>query len=366
MAVGRLAIVGTGLIGASVGLAAKRAGVESVVGFDEDGEALAVARERGAVGESAGSLEEAVGGADLAVVATPVATVSSQVVATLRAAGEGCTVTDVGSTKRGVCAEVEDRIRFIGGHPVCGSEARGPTHASGELFQGATWFLTPVAETDPARYRLLHGFVSSLGAVPVAVDAEAHDRLVALTSHVPHALANVLLNQAGAIRIDGHAPLANAGGSLRDMTRVGGANPRIWVDIFLDNADELRYALGEHRRRVEELERALASGDAGYLARWIGEAAQNRRRLLEEAYPDPGSLQRLRVHVPDRPGVLSGITQALGAEGINIEDFELQHMSPERGGTLTVLVGGEDEARRAADLLEAQGYSVIVAPALEE
>jgi prephenate dehydrogenase len=295
-----------------------------------------------------------------------VATLPTQVAATLAAAAEGCTVTDVGSTKRAVCAGVQDRIRFIGGHPVCGSEARGPAHASGELFEGATWFLTPVAETDPARYRLLHGFVSSLGAVPVAVDPDAHDRLVALTSHVPHALANVLLNHAGSVRIDGHEPLAAAGGSLRDMTRVGGANPRIWVDIFLDNADELRHALAEHRRRVDELERALAAGDGGYLARWIGEAAQNRRRLLEQAYPDPGSLQRLRVHVPDRPGVLSGITQALGAEGINIEDFELQHMSPDRGGTLTVLVAGEREARRAADLLEAQGYSVIVAPALEE
>ena len=150
------------------------------------------------------------------------------------------------------------------------------------------------------------------------------------------------------------------------MTRVAGANPRIWIDIFLDNADELRASLAEHRRRVEDLERALAAGDAGWLARWIGEAAVNRRTLLDEAYRDVGALQRVRVHVPDRPGVLSGITQALGAEQINIEDFELQHMSPERGGTLSVLVSGEEEAARAAALLEAQGYSVIVSPAFED
>jgi prephenate dehydrogenase len=150
------------------------------------------------------------------------------------------------------------------------------------------------------------------------------------------------------------------------MTRVAGANPRIWIDIFLDNAAELRTSLGEHRRRIEELERALESRDAGWLARWIGEAAGNRRRLLAEAYEDPGTLQRVRVHVPDRPGVLSGITQALGAEKINIEDFELDHLSPERGGTLNVLVAGEAEARRAAELLEAQGYGVIVSPAFED
>jgi prephenate dehydrogenase len=361
----RLALVGTGLIGASVGLAAKRVGVSRVVGWDADEDSLRVAAERGAVDATAGSLAEAVESADLALVATPVASLQDTVHAVL-AAGSEPTVSDVGSTKSGLCGSVAERARFIGGHPVCGSEARGPEHASAELFEGATWFLTPVAETEPERYKLLHGFVASLGAIPVAIDPAAHDRLMAVTSHLPHALANLILNHAGSVRVNGHEPLATAGGSLRDMTRVAGANPRIWIDIFLDNAEELRSSLAEHRRRVEDLERALAAGDAGWLARWIGEAAVNRRTLLEEAYRDVGALQRVRVHVPDRPGVLSGITQALGAEQINIEDFELQHLSPERGGTLSVLVSGEDEARRAAALLEAQGYSVIVSPAFED
>jgi prephenate dehydrogenase len=362
----RLAIVGTGLIGASVGLAARRAGVERVAGWDPDARALAVATERGALSAAAASLEEAVDGAELAVVAAPVAMLAAEVASTLAASPEGCTVTDVGSTKGGVCSGVADRARFIGGHPVCGSEARGPEHASAELFQGATWFLTPFAETEPDRYRLLHGFVGALGAVPVAVDPYAHDRLLALTSHLPHALANLLLNHAGATRVSGHEALSAAGGSLRDMTRVAGANPRIWVDIFLENADALRSALAEHRQRVAELERALDGGDAGYLARWIGEAAGNRRRLLEEAYVDAGALQRLQVHVPDRPGVFAGIFQALAAERINVEDFEMHHVTPERGGTLEILVSGEGRAQRAAELLEAQGYSVIVAAEFEE
>ena len=360
----RLAIVGTGLIGASVGLAARAAGVDEVRGWDVDPDALSVAAEREAV-EPAGSLEEAVSGAELAVVAAPVAQLPLEVANVLAASGNGTTVTDVGSTKGPVARAVSD-ARFIGGHPVCGSHTHGAAHANGELFRGATWFLTPVAATDPERYRLLHGFVASLGAVPVAVDPEAHDRLVALTSHLPHALANLLLNQAGASRIDGHEPLAAAGGSLRDMTRVAGANPRIWVDIFLDNADALGTALAEHRRRVEQVERALSDRDAGFLARWIGEASGNRRQMLAEAYEQAGALQRLRVHVPDRPGVLAGITQALGAERINIEDFELRHMSRERGGTLTVLVAGEGEAARAADVLETQGYHVVVSPVIDE
>ena len=267
----------------------------------------------------------------------------------LALAPEGCVVTDVGSTKSAVCAAADGDGRFIGGHPICGAETRGPERANAELFEGATWFLTPTAGTGPELLRTVHGFVTSLGARPVAIDAGAHDRLVAVTSHLPHALANVLLNQAGATRVDGHDPLQAAGGSLRDMTRIAGANPRIWVDIFLDNREAVVAALGEHRRRIEQLETALTAEDGGQLARWIAEAAGNRRRMLATAHGDPGALQRLRVHLPDRPGVLAGIFQALGAERINVEDFEMDHLSTDRGGTLTVVVAGEDEAERAAD-----------------
>jgi len=357
----RLAVVGTGLMGASVGLAAKRAGADWVGGYDADEAAATAAQERGAV-DDVGSLAAVLAEAELAVVAAPVAVLPLLVDDVLSRAPERCTVTDVGSTKDW---SLRFPGRFVGGHPVCGREARGPAHATADLFEGATWFLTPVAGTDPARYRLVHGFVSSLGAVPVAIDPEAHDRLVALTSHLPHALANLLVNQAGAGRIEGHDPLLAAGDSLRDMTRVAGANPRIWVDIFLDNGPELAEALGEHRRRVEQLERALTERDGGYLARWIAEASESRRRMLADQFADPGALQRVTVHVPDRPGVLAGITQALGAERINIEDFELHHFSPERGGVLTMLVSGEAEAQRAALLLEAQGYGVSVSPVLE-
>ncbi len=361
----RLAIVGTGLIGASVALGARRAGVSSVTGWDPDPEFLAVAAERGAVNPAA-SLDEAVSAADLVVIAAPVGELPQALREVLDRAPEGCTVTDVGSTKRPVCAAAGSDRRFVGGHPICGAETRGPERATAELFEGATWFLTPTASTAPERLRLVHGLVSSLGARPVAIGPDAHDRLVAVTSHLPHVLANVLLTQAGSTRIDGHDPLQAAGGSLRDMTRIGGANPRIWVDIFLDNREALQSALADQRRHLEQIEHALAAGDAGFLARWIGEASGHRRRMLETAFVDPGTLLRVRTHIPDRPGVLAGIFQALGAERINVEDFELDHVSTDRGGTLTMLVSGESEADRAAQLLEAQGYGVVVAPVIDE
>src|SRR5581483_8817894 len=230
----RVAIVGTGLMGTSVALAAARRGDE-VTGWDPDDSVLATAAARGAL-DAGASLEHAVGGAELVVVAAPIAQLPAVVADVLQAAGPATTVTDIGSTKASVVAAAAGAPRFVGGHPICGAETRGPENATADLFQGATWFLTPTAQTDAAAHRLVHGFVSELGATPVAIASDAHDRLVALTSHVPHVLANVVANQIGATRVEGHEPLANAGGSLRDMTRIAGANPRIWVDIFLDNA----------------------------------------------------------------------------------------------------------------------------------
>ena len=361
----RLAVIGTGLIGASAALGARRAGVGEVVGWDPDPDHLAIAVERGAV-EAAEGLPEAVAGAELVLVAAPVGDLPAVVRDVLDRAPADCTVTDVGSTKGPVCAAAGEDPRFVAGHPICGAETRGPGRASADLFEGATWFVIPTATTAPARLRVVHGLVSALGARPVAIGPEAHDRLVAVTSHLPHVLANVMLNQAGSTRIDGHDPLQAAGGSLRDMTRIGGANPRIWVDIFLDNREALAGALAEQRRQLEQVERALAAGDAGFLARWIGEASGHRRRMLATAFTDPGDLQRLRIHIPDRPGVLAGIFQALGAERINVEDFELDHVSSERGGTLTMLVAGPGEAERARELLEQQGYGVVAAPVIDE
>jgi prephenate dehydrogenase len=365
----RLAIVGLGLMGGSLGLAAReRANVQRVVGCDPDEGARAAALTRGCVDEAGDDLAAAVADADVVALCAPVSELPV-VLAELAGLAPQATVTDIGSTKTGVVAAVPAglRARFIGGHPICGMETRGAQNARAELFDGATWYLTPLADTEPARLRDLHRLVAALGATPVAIDAGVHDRLLAVTSHLPHALANLLVVQAGEARIDGHDPLTAIGGSFRDMTRVAGANPRIWVDIFLDNREALASVLREHQRALGEVLTALEAGDAGYLARWIGQASGHHRRALAAQFDQrPEELYRVQVHVPDRPGVFAGITQALGAARINIEDFELHHFTPERGGTIELLVAGSEEAQRAVELLDAQGYGALAAPVLAD
>jgi prephenate dehydrogenase len=185
--------------------------------------------------------------ADLVVVAVPVGALLEVVSDVLAATPESCTVTDVGSTKVSVCAAAGDSSRFVGGHPMCAGD-----------FEGATWFLTRDDE-------LVRAFVTALGAVPVVIDPYEHDRLVALTSHLPHALANLVAHQAAGADVA-------AGPSLRDLTRRAGVNPRVWSDIFIDNRQELLGVLRAHRAGVSQLEALLETGDRAAIECWISYA----------------------------------------------------------------------------------------------
>ncbi|HEX7582347.1 MAG TPA: prephenate dehydrogenase/arogenate dehydrogenase family protein [Gaiellaceae bacterium] len=348
-----LAVIGTGLLGTSVALAAKRAGIGSVQGWDVDSATLLESTGAGAIDRAAASLAGAVAGADLVVVAVPVGALLATTRDVLSAASPDATVTDVGSTKRGVSA-VEDE-RFVPGHPIAGGHSGGPTRASADIFDAATWLLTPLPTTDPARLDLVEQFVTALGARAVRLGAEDHDRLLALTSHLPHALANLLMRRVAA---GGEEALGFAGASLREMTRVAGANPTMWADIFVENGDLIADALSAHRAELGDVERALRDGDRAFFEDWIASSAEARGRMLGYAYrTDAQALNRVRIRVPDKPGVLARITQTLGAAGINIEDFELRHVSPDYGGVLVVLVTGADNAELARTLLRREGYS---------
>jgi len=352
--VSSLAVVGTGLVGSSVALAARRSGVARVTGWDADPATLREAAGAKAVASAAGSLGDAVAGAELVVVAVPVGSLAETALEVLAAAGAESTVTDVGSTKRALARAVDD-ARFVPGHPLAGGATGGPARAAADLFDGATWFLTPLPATDPARLALVERFVSSLGAHPVRLNADDHDRLLALTSHLPHAVANLLMRGVASA---GEEALGYAGAALREMTRVAGANAAVWADIFVENGDLIADAVAAQRDELHQVERALRARDRGFFESWIAEAADARSRMLEYAYrTEARALNRIRIRIPDKPGVLARITQSLGAAGINIEDFELRHVSPEYGGVLVILVAGADNAELARTLLRREGYS---------
>ncbi len=350
----RIAVLGVGLMGGSIGLAAREhvEGVE-VVGCGRNPDNLRAARERGAISSAAGSVAEALEGAELCFACAPVGALPDQVRSALAAAGPGCAVTDVGSTKQDLLAQVEDP-RFIGGHPVAGAETAGVAHARADLFQGAVWYLTPHARSEGLLYERLHRFVVDVGARPVAVAPETHDRLVAVFSHLPHVLANVLASQAAGRLLDHGEALRQVGPSFRDMTRVAGANTQMWSDIYRANRGAIVEEIRAFRRELERVEELLAVGDT---AAWNDRARADRRALLESAETG-GPVHELRLTVPNRPGIVAQVAVALGKAGVNIVDMALAPAVDMRSGAMTLWIAGEEPAERAARLIEDLGFPV--------
>lgn len=351
----RVAIVGVGLIGGSVGLAARSRLGAHVIGHDLDAAGLDAALRAGAIDE-AGSLADAVAGADVVLVCAPVGQIAPMALAVLDHAGPGTVVTDVGSAKRQVVDAVADE-RFIGGHPLAGAETSGIGGARADLFDGAPWYLTPRPGTSGVLFERLTRFVAGLGARPQAIDAATHDRLMASVSHLPHVIANVLVAQAArALGEDGTLPAT--GPSFRDATRVAGANTTMWTDIYLANRDALVDQLDETVRRLVAVREQLLAGDATAIAAWNDGAGSDRRALLAVGLAGgEGPVRELRVAVPNRPGVVADVALTLGRAGININDMTLSPAADGRTGEVALWVSAE-HAARATELVAGLGLTV--------
>jgi prephenate dehydrogenase len=350
----RVALLGVGLIGGSIGLAVRKNAEDArVTGYDSDPAVLEAARELGAVDAVAGSAAEAVEGAEACFACAPVGALPGLVAEALAAAPADCVVTDVGSTKRAVVAGTDDE-RFIGGHPVAGSEAAGVENASADLFDGAAWYLTPGPRSSGVLYERLHGLLVSLGARPAAIDAETHDHLLATVSHVPHVLANVLVARAAA---KGDVQLPWVGPSFRDVTRVAGSNPAIWTDIYMANAEAIANELDAMVADLGDVAARLRSGARDEIGAWHLAAREDRRRLLEAELAG-GPVHELRVAVPNRPGIVAKLALALGRGGVNIVDMALAPAPDNRTGAISFWVAGDESAARARELFEELGFPV--------
>lgn len=350
----RIAIVGVGLIGGSIGLAARERLGATVSGWSRSRSTLERAVELGALDRAGDSLADAVGDAEAVFVCAPVGVLPDVVRDVLAAAPEDCVVTDAGSTKRSV-AEAIDDPRFVGGHPLAGAETAGVEHARADLFQDATWYLTPTRGATGLLFERLHRIIRALGARPGTIDAATHDTMLAAVSHLPHVLANVLVAQAASAL--GGERMPATGPSFRDATRVAGANSAIWTDIYLANRDALIERMDDAIRRLEAVREALAAADPDEVTRWNDGAADDRRRLLE-AQLAAGPLHELRVSVPNEPGVVATLALELARAGVNITDMALYPAPDHSEGVVALWIAGDDPAQRAESLVAERGYPV--------
>ena len=352
----RIAVLGVGLIGGSIALAARERLNATVAGYDSSPEAVQLARERGAVDDASESVADAVADAQAVFVTVPVGALPATVGEALAAAAADCVVTDAGSTKRAVVAAHADP-RFVGGHPLAGAETSGVRHARADLFEGATWFLTPTPTTSGMLYERLHRLLRSLGARPTAIDPDTHDTILATVSHLPHVLANVLVSQAARALAAGDERLPATGPSFRDATRVAGAASAVWTDIYLSNRDALADEIDQTIGRLSEVRDVLRAGDAEAITAWNDAAASDRRRLLE-AQLAGGPLFELRASVPNRPGVIAQLALELGRAGVNITDMALYPAADMSEGVVALWIAGEEPARRTEELVGRLGFPV--------
>ena len=346
----RVAVLGTGLIGTSIALAAASAG-DQVRGFDPDPGTLATAAERSGLQPSS-TLDACVAGATLTFVCAPIRSIPRLVVEALGAA-EGSVVTDVGSVKAHVVVEVEARAgsrvsRFVGGHPMGGSERSGPEHASATILDGAAWVLTPTASTDEEAVARLERWIARVGARPIRMDPERHDRLIGVVSHLPQVAATSLMALAATDEGSDPEILRLAAGGFRDLTRLAASDPALWSEILLANREAVALAIDRYVEGLVSLRDLVTAGDGEAVSRVFADAKAARLTLAAKPQVRAG-VAVVQVPVPDRPGVLADVTTAMSAAGVNIEDLQIVH-SPEGGrGTLhlTVATASVDAATEA-------------------
>lgn len=350
MLVGPVEIVGTGLIGTSIALACRRAGLEVLLTD------AAPDHVRTASGLGAGRARSTGDVPQLVVVAVPPDALGAAIGAALDAAGEETVVTDVGSVKGAPLDAVAGHPavgRYVGGHPMAGTEHSGPLAASAALFDGRPWAITPGPDASPAATRLVEGLVRLCGAVPVQLSPEEHDRAVARTSHVPHLMAALVAGTlAGALP----AHLALSGTGIRDVTRVAGGDPRLYSQIIGGNAEAVAALLSEVRERLDMVLEAVAADDRAGLESLLAYGQAGTRAIPGKHGAAPQPMEPVRVAVPDHPGELARLFADAGASGVNIEDVRIDHDPGRPVGLveLDVLAGRAEELRTA---LESKGWA---------
>lgn len=320
--------MGLGLIGGSIARALTERGWH-VTGDDQDPYRCNQADALGFVGEI--GLDPT---AEITFVATPVLTLVDQVKRAL--AETAGVVTDVGSVKAALVAAIDDP-RFVGGHPMAGSELEGLDGADASMFQGAVWVLTPSASTADTTFSTVAAVVADLGADVVALSAERHDQTVAVISHVPHLTAATLMGLASD-RAEEHAALLRlAAGGFRDMTRIASGQPSIWLDICAENRDAILSALDGLIDGLQGMRRVVDTDDRVELHRRLSHARDARANLPVRG-SQPGEFAEIRIPIPDRPGAAAEVFTLAAELGVNLYSFEVVHSVEGNRGVAVVLV----------------------------
>jgi prephenate dehydrogenase len=328
----RVAIIGLGVIGASLGMALRDARPDlEVVGIDTDPVSMEKALEMQAINSF--QLDWDFSGCDVVFIATPLRTIPQVLLQIRDTLSPDTIVTDVGSVKSWVMKQYEEYlppwVTGIGGHPLAGSDRSGVTGADRYLLQNAVYVLTPMASTPSSKVEYLKGLLVETGAQPVIMEAIEHDQMVSKVSHLPHLLAASLMNNLeqhqGALRL--------AAGGLRDTTRIAASNPLLWEDILLLNSEAVTAEIHSLISQLNRYLQAIESSDAAALRKDLATAQSMRKKMPLPRISLANSADIIAI-IADKPGIIGFLGTLLGQSGININDIQIMGVRDENEGSI--------------------------------
>ncbi len=356
----KVALLGVGLIGGSIGLKLKAMEFSGrVVGYDRK-DVLEEALMRGAIDHGVGDISEAIAGAELILLAMPTEEVIKVLPTILRTAPEGAVVSDTAGAKveiSKIARGVKDaRAIFVGGHPLAGSQRQGISNAHPELFASAYWLLTPKEDFPTEKLTIFKWWIRMLGAYPIVLPADVHDRIIASTTHMPLLLAMALTDWLATESREVPLMQKLATGHFQGMTALASLPSGVWESVLANNREQTLRALQEFRKHFDELEKLFKSNQ---LEEVWQRAFSFQRKLARERPGDWDSQSELTVIVPDRPGTLATIAGLLAEHNINIRDIGVMHSRERQGGLLRVTLESLADSRNAIQILKLHGYTAM-------
>ncbi len=356
----RAALIGTGLIGGSIGITLReRRLVREVTGYDRDPASLQEALRKGAVDSTAAAPADAVRGADLVILAVPVSSTFALLQEILPSVEEETVITDVGSTKSELMKKTEGfvppSVYFIGGHPMAGSEESGISGADPGLLENAIYVLTPGPACPEAVVNKLNQMFQEAGAQPLLLDPGLHDRVVASVSHLPQVTAAALVQSVAGTE-DMELVRTLAAGGFRDSTRIALSDPALWRDICLSNRRALLENLASLKNSIEVIEKHLVEYDAEAVEEFFRSARDYRRNIPYRGRGILPELYEIIVLIRDAPGAIGHLAGVLGEAGINIDAIEILHVRELAGGSIRLGFRDQEHRQQALELLNEKGY----------
>ncbi|MCX7710788.1 MAG: prephenate dehydrogenase [Clostridia bacterium] len=358
----KVSIIGLGLIGGSLARALReRLGVKDITAVNRNLDSIKEAIKDGTIARGFDEVNEYVWESDIIFICTPVKRTLQYIDELAGKVKKDCIITDVGSTKAEIIQfvnQLKAPPQFIGGHPMAGAEKVGYSASFSHLFENAFYILSPCISTGENAIQLMTELTKGIGAIPIVLDSEDHDRITAGISHVPHVIASTLVNLVKELDSESGKMQLLAAGGFKDITRIASSSPEMWENIVLSNKKQVCEILNQYVRLINEFKESIHTEDSLWIYDAFESAKIYRDSFSSNVKGPIASMHEVIVDVVDKPGIIGKIATLLGNHNVNIKNINVSNSREFEQGCLRITLSDAESANIAFDLLINEGYKV--------